>query len=90
MKTAEDENEMVCKTASALFDTPEGKIKRGVISFYATETLPEATTVESWLQLMRESMTADVRNGLKGFERLLQISGDGKRQLPKVIKSAKD
>ena len=90
MNTAEGEDEMVCQTASAFFETPEGRIKRGVISFYATETLPVATTVESWLRSMRKVMTADVKSGSLGFERLLQISGDGKRQLPKVIKSEID
>jgi hypothetical protein len=90
MKTAEGEDEMVCQTGSAFFDTPEGKIKRGVISFYAAKTLPEAITVESWLRSMREVMTTDVRSGRLRFGRPLQILGDSKTQLPKVIKSAKD
>jgi hypothetical protein len=86
MKTADGEDEMVCQTGSAFFDTPEGKIKRGVISFYATQTLPKATTVESWLRSINEAMTANVKNGRLRSVRLLQIVGDSKTQLPKMSK----
>ena len=80
MKTADGEDEMFCRTNSAVFDTPEGKIKRGVISFYATKTLLHASTTESWLQAMTDAMAADAKNKRlsKLYQKQLQILGDGK------------
>lgn len=87
MKTAEGESELVCKTKAAEFDSQEGRIQRGVISYYATQTFLNATTVETWLESMREAMAAE--RGVLKLERPLQIAGDGKMQLPEAIKSAR-
>ena len=86
MKTAEGEDETSCKTGAAMFDMPEGKVKRGVISYYATKTLTDATTIESWQRLMNEAMIEDGKNGkLSKFnQKQLRVIGNGKTALPKL------
>ena len=77
---------MVCQTSSFNFDSTEGKVKRGVISYYATKTLPDASSVESWRQLMSDAMAEDAKNGrLSNFhQKQLQVLGDGKALFPKT------
>jgi hypothetical protein len=70
--------ELSCRAHNYRFDHNGVQLERGVVSYYAAQTLPKATTVESWLGLINESSNSDLRQGrLKPVYRpLLQILGD--------------
>jgi hypothetical protein len=70
--------ELSCRAQNYRFDQNGVKVERGVISYYAAQTLPKATTMESWLQSINESSGSDLRQGrLKpSYKPLLQILGD--------------
>jgi hypothetical protein len=70
--------ELSCRALNYRFDHNGVKLDRGVISYYAAQTLPKATSVESWLRLINESSDTDLRQGLLKpvYRPLLQILGD--------------
>jgi hypothetical protein len=70
--------ELACRAHNYRFDHNGVKLERGVITYYAAQTLPKATTAESWLRLINESSDSDISQGrLKPVYRpLLQILGD--------------
>jgi hypothetical protein len=70
--------ELSCRAQNYSFDQKGVKVERGVISYYAAQTLPRATTMESWLQLINESSDSDLNQGRlkRTYKPLLQIHGD--------------
>lgn len=77
--------EFLCKAGNAYFDNGHGKaVERGVISYYAAQSLPSATTVESWLARIDALIEVDFRRHRLGrLERPpLQVLGNGRASLP--------
>jgi hypothetical protein len=58
--------------------------ERGVISYYAAQTLPEVATVADWANAITQAVAADARSGRlpRTHRPLLQMIGDGRRPLP--------
>jgi hypothetical protein len=76
--------ELACRAWNYRFGAPGNPQARGVISYYATQSLAQATTVASWLQRMEALATADLqREHLPWFYRpSLQILGRAATRLP--------
>lgn len=58
--------------------------ERGVISYYAAQTLPEVVTVADWANATALAVAVDARSGRlpRTHRPLLQVIGDGGRPLP--------
>lgn len=81
---AESGAELACKARSNHFEDDGRWMERGVISHYASRMLAQATTVESWVQLMNDSSESDLK---KGFitplhKPALQFIGDPAVRIP--------
>jgi hypothetical protein len=76
--------ELACLALSHEFEDDGAQVERGVISYYATRTLPLASTVASWVQLIDAAAGADLARGrIKPFHQpSLRIRGDAARRLP--------
>jgi hypothetical protein len=76
--------ELVCQARNYLFGWGRGLQERGVISYYAAQTLPEAATVADWANATALAVAADARSGRlpRTHRPLLQVIGDGRRPLP--------
>lgn len=81
---AERGAELACRARNHVFEYGGRQVEHGVISYYASQSLPQATTVGSWLQLIDGNGAADFRAGrLPAFYRLsLRIIGDPATPLP--------
>jgi hypothetical protein len=79
--------ELACLALSHEFEQDGGRVERGVISYYATQTLPLATTVASWVQLIDTAAGADLARGrIKPFHQpSLRIVGDPAMRLPGAV-----
>ncbi|MGH7599054.1 MAG: hypothetical protein ACREOI_22085 [bacterium] len=80
VRKAEPGEELTCKPPEKIF----GKTKHGIISYYATKTMAQATTIESWVSAINEISGRDFSRGLiTDLEKLsLQIIGDLSAKLP--------
>jgi hypothetical protein len=58
------------------------KVPRGVMSYYAARALPQATSVQDWLQRMTALMQADARQGVLPRCPAMTITGRGSASLP--------
>lgn len=78
--------ELACRARSHRFQQYGREVERGVISYYASETLPRATTVSSWAALMERAASADVARGQLAASHVpaLQVAGDGGLRVPGV------
>jgi hypothetical protein len=76
--------ELSCRAHNYRFDHNGTKLERGVISYYAAKTLPRITTAESWLELISELSSSDLRRGsLKpSYQPSLQILGNQEAIVP--------
>jgi hypothetical protein len=76
--------ELSCQANNYRFDHNGTKRERGIISYYAAQTLPRVTTIESWLELISEFSSSDLRRGsLKpSYQPSLQILGDQAALVP--------
>lgn len=81
---AEPGTELACRGHN--YNLPPGSQAqpRGVLSYYATTTLPQSTTVDDWLTRIHSLAQADVDAGsLPPFYRLdLRIEGNVDFSLP--------
>jgi hypothetical protein len=70
--------ELSCRASNYRFDHNGAKRERGVVSYYAANTLPRVTTAESWLGLISELSSSDLSRGrLKpSYRPSLQILGN--------------
>jgi hypothetical protein len=80
VRKAEPGEELTCKSPEKVF----GKTKHGIISYYATKTMAQATTVESWVSTINEMSGRDfLRGSIIDLERpSLQIIGEPSAKLP--------
>jgi hypothetical protein len=79
-RKAEPGEELTCKSPEKVFE----KTKHGIISYYATKTMAQATTIESWVNAINGMIDEDFSRGLiTDLERpSLQIIGDSSAKLP--------
>lgn len=76
---AEPGAELACRAHDKDFDDGGVPVSRGVVSYYATATAAEATTMSSWLDLVSQRSQQDAGRGelTPLYQPVLQITGDG-------------
>jgi hypothetical protein len=76
--------ELTCKAHSFKVCDRGGQLERGVLSYYAVESLDRADTMGAWLAATREAIESSRRDGrLKPFQApLLQALGDPAAEVP--------
>jgi hypothetical protein len=81
---AEPGAELTCRAHNYPFEHAGSPQERGVISYYAEQTLAQATTVAAWLQRIEALSSADFHGGrLPWFYQLsLQLLGHAASRLP--------
>ena len=81
---AEPGAELACRARNYHFEHAGISQERGVISYYAGQTLAHATTVAAWLQRIEALSSADFHGGrLPWFYQLsLQLLGHAASRLP--------
>jgi hypothetical protein len=79
-------HELTCRAHNKDFDLSGAAVARSVVSHYATSTLPEATTFDSWLNLIDQKSSADLAQGrITQLDRPeLQVYGNPDTQSPGV------
>jgi hypothetical protein len=72
--------ELACKAHNKVFE----KNERGIISYYATNTVAQATTIASWLSMINDMIDQDFSRGIiTDLERpSLKILGNPSTKLP--------
>jgi hypothetical protein len=80
VRKVEPGEELTCKSPEKVF----GKIKYGIISYYAMKTVAQATTIASWLSLINDLIDKDFSQGiLTPMQKpSLQILGNPAIKLP--------
>ena len=75
---------LFCQAQNHTFEQQGRLVQRGVVSYYATQTLPTAATAVEWLQAMTTLAASDHRQGLlpPGHLPSLQVLGDATAPLP--------
>ena len=83
MKTLPGE-ELTCTARDFTFEKEGKSIKQGVMSYYASQALMRATSLESWKKLIDQFSERDVVSGRlpEAYLPSLQILGDAKLNLP--------
>jgi hypothetical protein len=78
--------DLACRARNYRFAHDTGQRERGVISYYAAHTLPQATTLGSWLRLIETRSGADHREGRLPwvYQPSLQVLGPSSTRLPGV------
>jgi hypothetical protein len=81
---AEPGAELACRAQSYRFPHAGGLRERGVISYYATRSLPPATTLAAWLQRVQADVRADLQSGRlpRVYRPVLQVLGEPAARLP--------
>lgn len=76
--------ELTCRAQNYRFEQQGSPQERGVISYYATQSLAQATTVATWLERIEALAQADLQQErLPWFYQLsLQILGQTATRLP--------
>jgi hypothetical protein len=76
--------ELACKVSNYFFVDDNGGRERGVVSYYATRSLLQATTLESWLTAILALSGADFEAGrlTPMYQFTLQVLGDAKTTVP--------
>jgi hypothetical protein len=79
-------HELTCRAHNKDFDLSGAAVARSVVSHYATSTLPEATTFDSWLNLIDQKSSADLAQGrIAELDKpALQVYGNHNAKLPGV------
>ena len=85
-ESSNSEDEITCRAREYEFERVGAKMRHGVISYYAASTLPWATSVQEWLDLIATASAGDVSRGVLPESHLpmLQITGDPTSALPGV------
>jgi hypothetical protein len=80
VRKAEPGEELTCKPHEKVF----GKTKYGIITYYATKTMAQATTIGSWMRTINDIIDKDFSRGIiTALQRpLLQILGNPSTKLP--------
>jgi hypothetical protein len=81
---AEAGAELACRARNYSFAHQGRHDERGIISYYAAQSLPQATTLASWLQLIEARASADLGQGRLPwlYQPALQILGSATTKLP--------
>jgi hypothetical protein len=81
---AEPGEELTCRAHSFRPGGRDRQIERGVLSYYAVETLGRAETMESWLAAIRAALDAGRRRGQLEPPQSpsLQVLGDPESKVP--------
>ena len=81
---AEPGLEFVCQARNYRFVQQGVPIQRGVISYYAVQAFPHATTLSAWLQEIERLVQRDVRQGRlpEFYQPALHILGEATVFLP--------
>jgi len=81
---AEPGAELACRARNYHFEHPGGSQERGVISYYAGQTLAQATTFAAWLQRIEALTSADFQGGRLPwfYQPSLQLLGHTASRLP--------
>ena len=76
--------DLQCHVQKNDFEMNGSRVERGVISYYAGQTLPQATTFQSWVESINHLAEADIRhNRMKRSKWLtLRIVGDPAAGIP--------
>jgi len=76
--------QLACRARNYPFAHQGRHHERGVISYYAAQTLAQATTLASWLQLIEARARTDLRQGRLPwlYQPSLQILGSAATRLP--------
>lgn len=87
---AEPGAELACRARNYRFDYQDNHQERGVISYYAAQTLAQATTIAAWLQRIEAMVSADLHQGRLPpfYQPSLQILGHAATELPGAPVSA--
>ena len=70
--------ELACRAHEMDVPMNDAPVRRGIISYYATSTMGEASDMQSWVDLM-EQMSSDDLTEYKGrmfHKPMLQVCGD--------------
>ncbi|MEM7111665.1 MAG: hypothetical protein AAF614_04485 [Chloroflexota bacterium] len=75
--------ELACRGHNFKLPAGEGAKRRGVVSYYAVEALPQVNNLDDWLTLMQELIQQDVADGKLPifYQPELQILGDGSQSI---------
>jgi hypothetical protein len=86
VQKAEPGGDLACRALDHQFEENGATVHRGVISYYATGTLPQASTIASWMSAMDRAAQDDLRRGRITSFHLpsLQIVGDATVGVPGV------
>ena len=81
---AEPGAELACRARNYHFEHPGDSQERGVISYYAGQTLAQATTFAAWLQRIEALTSADFQGGRLPwfYQPSLQLLGHTASRLP--------
>ena len=81
---AEPGAELACRARNYHFEHLGSAQERGVISYYAGQTLAQATTFAAWLQRIEALASAEVQGGRLPwlYQPSLQLLGDAASRLP--------
>lgn len=84
VQKAEPGAELACRALDHRFEENGVAVERGVISYYATGTLPRASTITAWVAAMDRAAQDDLRRGRITTFHLpsLQIVGDATARVP--------
>lgn len=76
--------ELACRARNHTFEHQGNQVDRGVVSYYAAQTLPYAATAEDWLQAIARMAASEHHNDLLPASHLpsLQVLGDSTTPLP--------
>ena len=81
---AEPGAELTCRARNYRFEHQGSSQERGVISYYALQTLAQATTSAAWLQHIEALANADLHEGRLPwfYQPSLQLVGHAATRLP--------
>lgn len=81
---AEPGTELSCRAHDSVFEEDGRHTQRGVISYYATQTILQAETFGQWRDLLEARTAEDARSGrLQPLYRFsLQVIGNGTTSVP--------
>jgi hypothetical protein len=84
VQKAEPGADLACRALDHRFEDGGVTVERGVISYYAVNALPQATTVGRWLSAMDRAANDDLRRGRITSFHLpsLQVVGDAGTPVP--------
>ncbi len=80
---AEAGAELACRAHEHDFSYKGQLVRRGIVSYFATETLSQATSMNAWLAAINQQSEQAVTGGLlpKFRQPMLRVVGNGDRKI---------